>query len=451
LSTNTWTGPLSGAAAGLSSGNVTFGGTTYSGYSFGANSFPPRINGITAAGNYPPVPATGYGYAAIDVGPALFTAPPPVVVGTSSRSIMGINSAIATAFPDNFNVFAINGQLATPSSYAGNQWAWYGMYHESDHNGSGTLHFSDGVFGATYNGGNGVCTTCVGGHFEAIGNFYGGTNTPLTAYNAGLECNSGVLANATHTNDYCFHVMTPATGGIFTNGHTGILVDDQSAAGVVSAYGIRLSPSSSTTPSGYIALDLGTNTMTVESQGSGAVSITAPTGTLGNVGMTWPTVHGFITTSPCSGGKVFLSSDFTSANASGLQAITGLNCTFPSSVPAAYNASFRCSLIYSQATNVSGDQFGVGWSNTITNFNAWGRVATNTGAAAPFATGAATGIATNTPAAVVTFQPANTGLNIAEIDGTAETTSGGTFQLYVTNGTAANAIVVKRDSYCQFF
>src|SRR6266478_5903501 len=50
LSTNTWTGPLSGAAAGLSSGNVTFGGTTYSGYSFGANSFPPRINGISAAG-----------------------------------------------------------------------------------------------------------------------------------------------------------------------------------------------------------------------------------------------------------------------------------------------------------------------------------------------------------------------------------------------------------------
>src|SRR6266478_1685498 len=356
LSTNTWTGPLSGAAAGLSSGNVTFGGTTYSGYSFGANSFPPRINGITGAGNYPPVPATGYGYAAIDVGPALFTAPPPTVVGTSSRSIMGINSAIATAFPDTpVNVFAINGQIATPSSYSGNQWAWYGMYHENDHNGSGTLHIAYSTFGADYNSGNGTCTQCVGGHFESVGNFYGGAFTPQTGQATGLECNSGVNTGATHTNDYCMRVLTPFTGGTFTNGHIGVQIDDQTASGVISgAYAIRVGTGNAT-PSGQ--LDWGANSQFIESTGTGFLTLQPPSGTYGSIVERWPLSSGYIASTPCGAGKVFLSSDFTSANAAGLQAITGLSCAFVSLGGTNPTASFICSLMYSQATAVAGDQF----------------------------------------------------------------------------------------------
>src|SRR5882762_7620813 len=292
LSANTWTGPLSSAAAGLSSATVSFGSptpNTYTGYSYGANSFPPRINGITGAGNYPPVPATGYGYAAIDVGPALFTAPPPTVAGTSSRSIMGINSAIATAFPDSpFNVFAINGQIATPSTYNGNQWAWYGMYHENDHNGGGTLHVGYSVFGADYNSGNGTCTNCVGGHFESVGNFYAGAFTPLTTQATGLECNSGVNAGATHTNDYCLLIMTPFTGGTFTNGHIGIQIDDQTNGGAIpvgGTYAIRVGAGNAT-PSGQ--LDWGANTMFVESTGTGFLAMFAPTGTYGSNNFKWP-------------------------------------------------------------------------------------------------------------------------------------------------------------------
>jgi hypothetical protein len=446
-----WNGVAWVAFTGPASGQVTFGGNTYTGFGSGVNSFPPHISGITAAGNYPPVPATGYGYAALDISPALFTAPPPLVAGTSSRSIMGINSAIATAFPDIFNVFAINGQLTTPSSYAGNQWAWYGMYHESDHNGSGVLHLSYADFGASYNNGNGTCTTCIGGHFESIGNFYGGTNTPITALAVALDVQSGVRASATHTNDYTVHILSPVTGGTFTNGHTGLLIDDQTSGGVLpSAIAFRIGAGGNITSG---SVDLGANNINIETTGGGTglVQINAPTGTYGNHFFTFSSTNGFFITSPCLSAKVFLNADFTSANAAGLQAITGLSCAFPNFATNP-NVSFQCNLMYSQATNVAGDQFGVSLSNTLTNFNAWGRVDTNTGPATPYTTGTALAIAASTPTAVVTFQPANTGLNQAQINGTIEINgTTGTFQLYVTNGTAANVIVVKRSSYCQFF
>jgi hypothetical protein len=438
---------------GLRHGTVTFGagaGSIYDGFAIGENSYPARINGITGTSAWPiqSSEAQGYGYSVLDIGPSLFTGPAPSING-NSRTIMGLNVGLATAFPDTpVNVMAMNGQLVTPTTYSGNQWQWYGLYHESDHWGSGTLHGSYGAFTATYNNGNGACASCVGGHFEAIGNFYGGTNTPLTSYNAGLECNSGVNANATHTNDYCFHALTPVTGGTFTNGHAGILIDDQSAGGAIAgAYGIRMLPGSN----GYIGLHLSSNPMLVAS-GSGAFEIFPSTGLTGNFNIFWPATQGTMATSACpSGAKVFLSSDFTSANASGLQAITGLSCVFPALNAVGVPTSFECSLAYSQATNVASDQFGLGFTGTITNFNAWAMVATNTGAATPFTTATVTGIASNTPTSVVTFQPGNTGLNVAKINGTVEYSSAGTFQVYVTNGTAADVIVVKRSSFCQFF
>jgi hypothetical protein len=433
-------------------GEATFiDGTTYPSMNIGQLSVPGRICSTTGASNY----GTGfpaYGFAMHDVCPVLFTKPAPSVNGTSSHSIMGLNVGIATAFPDNpVNVFALNGQLTTPSSYAGNQWAWYGVYHESDHNGSGVLHLSEGTFGATYNNGNGSCAFCEGGHFEAIGNFYGGANTPTTTKNVGLSCNSGVKASATHVNDFCFEVQTPVTGGTFTNGHVGIKIDDQTNGGVLaSAFAIQIGAGNNIT-SGFV--DLGANNIGIETTGggTGVAQINAPTGTYGSHFFTFGSVNGFFITSPCLSGKVFLNADFTSANAAGLQAITGLGCAFPNFANTP-NASFQCNLMYSQATNVAGDQFGVSFSASVTNFNAWGRVDTNTGAATPYTTGTALAIPAATNTAVVTFQPGNTGLNQAQINGTIEASGNtGTFQLYVTNGTAADVIVVKRSSYCQFF
>ncbi len=153
-----------------------------------------------------------------------------------------------------------------------------------------------------------------------------------------------------------------------------------------------------------------------------------------------------------SGNKVFVTTDFTSANSASLQAITGLTYALGST---AINVSFHCALAYSQATAVSGDQFGVGVITTApTNVNVDGTVYTSTGAASSVTTATLNGLASTTPTSVVTFQPAvNATIYNAFLDGTVETAGGGaaTFNIYVLNGTAANVIVVKRGSYCSIF
>jgi hypothetical protein len=146
--------------------------------------------------------------------------------------------------------------------------------------------------------------------------------------------------------------------------------------------------------------------------------------------------------------KAVGTSDFTSANSAALQAITGLSFPLGST---AQVFTFHCALMYSQATNVAGDQFGVGVITTApTNVNASGSVYTNVTA---LQGGVLNGLATTTPTAVVTFQPAVTSILRAELDGTIETAGGGaaTFNVYVLNGTAADVIVVKRGSYCTIY
>lgn len=152
-----------------------------------------------------------------------------------------------------------------------------------------------------------------------------------------------------------------------------------------------------------------------------------------------------------AGNRVFVTTDFTDANSAALQAITGLTYTLGS---VAIKWSFHCSLMYSQATNVAGDQFGVGVITTApTSVSAFGTAYTNTGAASPVSTGVLTGLATTTPTAAVTFQPAVATVLGATLDGTIEAAGGGaaTFNVYVLNGTAADVIVVKRGSYCELF
>jgi hypothetical protein len=148
--------------------------------------------------------------------------------------------------------------------------------------------------------------------------------------------------------------------------------------------------------------------------------------------------------------KAVGTSDFTSANASGLQAITGLSFPLGST---AQVFTFHCALMYSQATNVAGDQFGVAVITTApTNVAASGEVWQNTTAGTSIPGVLAT-LSTTTPTAVVTFQPAVTGILRGTLDGTIETAGSGaaTFNVYVTNGVAADVIVVKRGSYCTVF
>lgn len=188
------------------------------------------------------------------------------------------------------------------------------------------------------------------------------------------------------------------------------------------------------------------------------VSIGAPLGLrfsggqdIGDVGLTASPANGYFSGQIVSANKKFVVTDFTDANSAALQAITGLSYNLGTT---AATWSFHCSLMYSQATNVAGDQFGIGVITTApTNVSATGRAWTNTGAAAPVSAGVLTGLASTTPTAIVTFQPAVTTVLGAELDGTVETAGGGTstLNMYVLNGTAADVIVVKRGSYCAIY
>jgi hypothetical protein len=150
-----------------------------------------------------------------------------------------------------------------------------------------------------------------------------------------------------------------------------------------------------------------------------------------------------------TGNKAILATSFTSANASGLQLITGLaSPVYPSGFVG--NIAFHCGIGFSQATPVAGDQFGIAVLTTApTRVDAVGMVATNTTA---FAEGPLTNLTSTTPTSIVTFTEVASTVVPAFLDGSVQLSGAGAAQIqfYVTNGTAANVIVVAPDSYCSF-
>lgn len=154
---------------------------------------------------------------------------------------------------------------------------------------------------------------------------------------------------------------------------------------------------------------------------------------------------------PCvtPGNIVWVSgSDFTDANASGLQAITPLSWTMPANV--AINMTYRCELMYSQATGAVLDGFGIQDVTVApTNIASKGIVWT---AAAVAANANLPTLSSTTATAIVTFTPsAITTVFNATITGFIEqpaNASSSVIQLMVQQATAANLITIKRGSFC---
>jgi hypothetical protein len=241
----------------------------------GENSIAGKINGIVELGNYPP--GQPYGYSALDIAPSLFTAPP-----SDGRSIMGLSIGIATQVSNHINQFGLSTEVTSPSAYAGDLWAWYGTYAENDHNGSGTLHASYGVFASSYNSGSGTIFQNIGLYAEGVNSFYSGNG--IINANYGIWARSGANAGSTNGNDYTIFVDAPYTGGIFTNGHTGILIADQTGGGIIpSANALKILGG---------AVDLGANPIFIESSASGQICLHPPTVAIGNVNINWPIISG---------------------------------------------------------------------------------------------------------------------------------------------------------------
>jgi len=143
-----------------------------------------------------------------------------------------------------------------------------------------------------------------------------------------------------------------------------------------------------------------------------------------------------------------VASDFTTAANTSLQTITGLSTTMPASTVAV--ASFHCSLNWTQATGTAAVAFGIQGATTApTSINANATSFSNTTAET---TGTLNGLTTTTATAIVSVAPsAITTIWKAEMDGTIEAPSNASptvVNWMVSTATSADAVTVKRGSYC---
>lgn len=145
----------------------------------------------------------------------------------------------------------------------------------------------------------------------------------------------------------------------------------------------------------------------------------------------------------------FVTTDFTTAANTNLQLITGLTWTVPANT--AMNIPFQCYLAYSQATGTDVVSFGI-QDVTIapTNVFATGLMQTNTtvfsSANLPaLTTSTATAIVTGTPSAITTIWKTD----LAGFVEHPSNTSSSAIQIMVKTNTAADAVTIKRGSYCR--
>lgn len=142
-----------------------------------------------------------------------------------------------------------------------------------------------------------------------------------------------------------------------------------------------------------------------------------------------------------------LAADFTDGGAvTTAQNIPGLTLTLSAGQAGTYQID--CDLFYSQATVVA-DTFALQFSIAPTNGQFGGIAATN---ATAYASGTPATITSTASATVVAFTPAVTTVLYAHLGGSVDIPNNGTDTLVnvqVSQATAANVVVIKRNSACR--
>lgn len=143
-----------------------------------------------------------------------------------------------------------------------------------------------------------------------------------------------------------------------------------------------------------------------------------------------------------------LAADFTDGGGvTTLQTIPGLSLTLPAGAAASYQID--CEIGYSQATVVA-DGLGIQFTGVSpTNALVGGVAATN---ATAYASGTPATITNTTAATVVTMTPAVTTVLWAHLGGSATIPNSGqdiVVNVMVSQSTAANVVVIKRNSVCR--
>jgi hypothetical protein len=147
----------------------------------------------------------------------------------------------------------------------------------------------------------------------------------------------------------------------------------------------------------------------------------------------------------------FLPSDFTTANNTSFQTISAGGTTLGFSKQAKTAVSeFHCVLMYSQATANAAVAFGIqAVTNSPTNINASGDMATS---ATAKTSGVLNGLSSTTATAIVSATPGATAtVSRVVLDGTIEDSAhANIFNLMISTATGADAVTIKRGSFCSF-
>lgn len=336
---------------------------------------------------------------------------------------------------------------------------------------------STGVLGVSTNDCNSGASTAV---------ITDDTTTAATMYPVWVTASTGSLPLKVASTKFTFNPSTGVHGSTIFNATTGYQIGGAAASGkILVGNGTNYVastptfPNASATSGKYIRSD-GTNWIASTGSASGVGSPTActnqavtaftlasdaaPTSTCSTITSSFvdstiaPTASPTFTGTVNNNGTytsnsmpifVFVTTDFTAAANTALQAITGLTVTMPASK--ALNVPFECDLMYSQATAAVPMQFGIKSVTTApTQINAMAWVSTSATAATY---GNLQGLATTTATPIVTFTPsAITTIWNARLSGVIEQPSGSASAIQIMGQTSnsGDLFTIKRGSWCRF-
>jgi hypothetical protein len=151
-----------------------------------------------------------------------------------------------------------------------------------------------------------------------------------------------------------------------------------------------------------------------------------------------------------SGMTVQVAADFTTANNTNLQTITGLSWTLPNTGTLTF--SFDCELAYSQASGNAVVAFGIQAASAApTNIFAKGDEQITVGPPSTFASGVLPTLTTTTATKIVSGTPTAIATNYTvHLAGTIENpaTTANTINMMTSTATGTDAVTVKRGSFC---
>lgn len=204
-----------------SDGSITDAGPIGS----GGNSTAGQINGISYAVVYP---GGGGGFSQFDIAPTTFPATAP----GNSNAGLSVGIPVSNVSSGEYTYGIVSDILVLTGDTNAHNAVW-GIWAQADHQGSGIITYLGNTFNA-YNDSTGTVTNLVAALIQTYN-----TGTGTTTNNIGVSIQVG-SQHGTVTHSYGIQILSPITGGTFTNPPIGLLINDQTISGAQpNAYAIQ--------------------------------------------------------------------------------------------------------------------------------------------------------------------------------------------------------------------